>query len=256
VDRWTDGQGIELMGRFDGKVVLVTGSSSGIGEAAAQQFADAGATVVVNSATSVQAGEAVAARHQGATYFQADVSDPAAAAALVDHVIAAHGRLDVLVNNAGTTKVIPHHDLDAITDEVFRRIIDVNLFGTWQLTHLALPHLKANGDGAVVNVTSVAGVRATGSSIPYAVSKAALNHLTVLLANVVGPEVRMNAVAPGLVRTPWTADWGPIHDMIGERAPLGRSGEPEDIAEVIVDVAAAKYLTGQVIVVDGGMTLA
>jgi len=244
------------MGRFDGKVVLVTGSSSGIGEAAAQHFADAGATVVINSATSVAAGEAVASRLPGATYCQADVSDPAAAAALVDHVLSAHGRLDVLVNNAGTTKVIPHHDLDAITDEVFRRIIDVNLFGTWQLTHLALPHLKAHGDGSVVNVTSVAGVRATGSSIPYAVSKAALNHLTVLLANVVGPEVRMNAVAPGLVRTPWTEDWGPIHDMIGERAPLGRSGEPDDIAEVIVDVAGAAYLTGQVIVVDGGLTLA
>jgi len=244
------------MGRYDGKVVLVTGSSSGIGEAAAQQFADAGATVVVNSATSVEPGRAVAARLPGATYFQADVSDPSAAAALVDHTIEAHGRLDVLVNNAGTTKVIPHHDLDAVTDEVFRRIIDVNLFGTWQLTHLALPHLKANGDGAVVNVTSIAGVRATGSSIPYAVSKAALNHLTVLLANVVGPEVRMNAVAPGLVRTPWTADWGPVHDLFADRAPLGRSGEPEDIAEVIVDVAAAKYLTGQVIVVDGGVTLA
>ena len=244
------------MGRYDGKVVLVTGSSSGIGEAAAEQFTAAGATVVVNSATSVEAGEAVAARLAGATYCQADVSDPAAAAALIDHTIEAHGRLDVLVNNAGTTKVIPHHDLDAITDEVFRRIIDVNLFGTWQLTHLALPHLKATGNGSVVNVTSLAGVRATGSSIPYAVSKAALNHLTVLLANVVGPEVRMNAVAPGLIRTPWTADWGPVHELFAERAPLGRSGEAGDIAEVIVDVAAAAYLTGQVIVVDGGVSLA
>src|SRR5262249_46290926 len=154
---------------------------------------------------------------------------------------------DVLVNNAGTTKVIPHHDLDAVTDEVFRRIIDVNLFGTWQLTKLALPHLKATGDGSVVNVTSVAGVRATGSSIPYAVSKAAINHLTALLANVVGPEVRVNAVAPGLIRTPWTQDWGPVHDMIGDRAPLKRSGEADDVAEVVVDVAGSAYLTGQVI---------
>jgi ketoreductase RED2 len=244
------------MGRYDGKVVLVTGSSSGIGESAAQRFANEGATVVVNSATSVAAGEAVAASLPKASYCQADVSDAAAAAALVDHVVATHGRLDVLVNNAGTTVVIPHHDLDAVTDDVFRRIIDVNLFGTWQLTHLALPHLKATGSGSVVNVTSIAGVRATGSSIPYAVSKAALNHLTVLLANVVGPEVRINAVAPGLVRTPWTEDWGPVHELIGQRAPLKRSGEPEDIAEVIVDIAAAAYLTGQVIVVDGGLTLA
>ena len=105
-------------------------------------------------------------------------------------------------------------------------------------------------------LTSIAGLRATGSSIPYAVSKAALNHLTALLANVVGPEVRMNAVAPGLVRTPWTESWGPVHDLFAERAPLGRSGEPADVAEVIVDVAAARYVTGQVIVVDGGVTLA
>lgn len=244
------------MGRYDGKVVLVTGSSSGIGEASAHRFAEAGATVVVNSATSVDAGEAVAAALPGASYFQADVSDPAAAAALIDHTMSTHGHLDVLVNNAGTTKVIPHHDLDAVTDEVFRRIIDVNLFGTWQLTQLALPHLRATGAGSVVNVTSIAGVRATGSSIPYAVSKAALNHLTVLLANVVGPEVRMNAVAPGLVRTPWTQDWGPLHEVVADRAPLGRSAEADDIAEVIVDVAAAAYLTGQVVVVDGGLTLA
>src|SRR5690606_37943239 len=140
------------------------------------------------------AGEALAAELPSASYVQADVADPAQAEALIATTVARHGRLDVLVNNAGTTQVIPHHDLDAVTDEVFRRIIDVNLFGTWQLTKLALPHLRATGDGAVVNVTSIAGVRPTGSSIPYAVSKAALNHLTVLLANVTGPEVRVNAV--------------------------------------------------------------
>lgn len=243
------------MGTFEGRVVLVTGSSSGIGAATARRFAAAGATVVVNSARSVEAGEALAAELPSASYVRADVADPAQAEALIATTVARHGRLDVLVNNAGTTQVIPHHDLDAVTDEVFRRIIDVNLFGTWQLTKLALPHLRATGDGAVVNVTSIAGVRPTGSSIPYAVSKAALNHLTVLLANVTGPEVRVNAVAPGLVRTPWTQDWGPLHDLMETRAPLGRSAEPEDIAEVIVDVAGAAYLTGQVIVVDGGLTL-
>lgn len=243
------------MGAFEGKVVLVTGSSSGIGAATARRFAAAGATVVVNSARSVEAGEALAAELASASYVQADVADAAQAEAMVAAVLERHGRLDVLVNNAGTTQVIPHHDLEAFTDEVFRRIIDVNLFGTWQLTRLALPHLKATGDGAVVNVTSLAGVRPTGSSIPYAVSKAALNHLTVLLANVTGPEVRVNAVAPGLVRTPWTSDWGPLHDLMETRAPLGRSAEPEDIAEVIVDVAGAAYLTGQVVVVDGGLGL-
>jgi len=247
------------MARFEGKVVVVTGSSSGIGEATARRFAGEGAAVIVNSSTSVDAGEKVAAelRDEGATarYVQADVADGSQRHALVDAVLAAHGRIDVLVNNAGTTKVIPHADLDAATEEVFRRILDVNLIGTFELTKLALPHLRATGSGAIVNVTSIAGIRPTGSSIPYAVSKAALNHLTDLLANVTGPEVRVNAVAPGLIRTPWTADWGPIHDLMHDRAPLGRSGEPEDIAAAIVDVAANPYMTGQVVVVDGGLSL-
>lgn len=243
------------MGRFEDKVVLVTGSSSGIGESTARLFAAGGATVVVNSASSVEAGERIAASLPSASYVQADVSDAEAAAHLIDTTLERHGRLDVLVNNAGTTKVIPHEDLDAVTDEIFRRIIDVNLFGTWQLTKLAMPHLKATGDGSIINVTSIAGVRATGSSIPYAVSKAALNHLTVLLANVSGPEVRVNAIAPGLVHTPWTADWGALHEVVGQRAPLGRSATPEDIAEMIVSVAASRYTTGQVLVVDGGLTI-
>jgi ketoreductase RED2 len=241
--------------RFDTKVVLVTGSSSGIGEACARAFAAEGATVVVNSSSSVEAGEAVAASLPNAHYVQADVSSETACGSLIDQVVERAGRLDVLVNNAGYTQVIPHHDLDAVTDDVFRRILDVNVLGTWNLTRLAMPHLKASGDGAVVNVTSVAGVRPTGSSIPYAVSKAALNHMTALLANVVGPEVRVNAVAPGLVRTPWTADWGPLHDAMTTRTPLGRSAEPDDVAEVVLDVAAASYLTGQVVVVDGGLSL-
>jgi ketoreductase RED2 len=112
-----------------------------------------------------------------------------------------------------------------------------------------------DGGGAVVNVTSIAGLRPTGSSIPYASSKAALNHMTVLLAKVVGPEVRVNAVAPGLVATPWTSEWGALHDAVAQIAPLKRTGQPDDIAEVITAVASATYLTGQVIAVDGGLTL-
>ncbi len=247
------------MERFTGKVVVVTGSSSGIGEATARRFAAEGASVVVNSSRSVEAGQAVAdqigADGGRATYVRADVSDPDERAHLIEATLADHGQLDVLVNNAGVTRVIPHADLEAVTEEVFRRILDVNLIGTFELTKLALPHLRERGDAAVVNVTSMAGVRPTGSSVPYAVSKAALNHLTALLANVTGPEVRVNAVAPGLVRTPWTADWGPLHDQMAQRAPLGRSGEPDDIAAAVTDVAANRYLTGQVVVVDGGLSL-
>jgi ketoreductase RED2 len=243
------------MSRFTDKVVLVTGSSSGIGEAAARQFAAEGAMVVVNSSSSVEAGRAVASSLPSASYIQADVADESQCERLLTAILKQFGRLDVLVNNAGTTQVIPHHDLEAATVDVFRQIFDVNVFGTWALTRLAMPHLKSTGDGAVVNVTSVAGVRPTGSSIPYAMSKAALNHMTALLANVVGPEVRVNAVAPGLVKTPWTQDWTPLHDAMQTRAPLARSAEPDDIAEVVVDLAAAAYLTGQVVVVDGGLSL-
>ncbi len=239
---------------LEGRVALVTGSSSGIGEAIARRLAADGATVVVNSARSVEAGEAVAA-DIGGHYVRADIAEEAQCEALVAAALEVAGRLDVLVNNAGVTSVIPHHDLDAVTDEVFRRILDVNVLGTWNLTRLAMPHLKASGDGVVVNITSIAGVRPTGSSIPYAASKAALNHLTALLANVCGPEVRVAAVAPGLIRTPWTADWGPLHDAMSSRAPLGRSGEPDDVADAVRAIIANRYLTGQVIVVDGGLTL-
>ena len=241
--------------RFENKVVLVTGSSSGIGEETARLFAAEGARVVVNSSSSVAAGEAVASSLPDAIYLQADISDAEASARLVEDTIAHHGRLDVLVNNAGVTAVIPHADLDAVTDEIFSRILDVNVLGTFRLTKLAMPHLRSTGDGSVVNVTSLAGLRPTGSSVPYAASKAALNHLTVLLANVCGPEVRVNAVAPGLIRTPWTADWDTLHNAVGHIAPLKRSGEAVEVARAILDVAASTYMTGQVVSLDGGMTL-
>jgi ketoreductase RED2 len=241
--------------RFEGQVVIVTGSSSGIGEATAHLFDELGAHVVVNSSSSRQAGTDVASSLSSGLYVQADVSDATQSAALVEETIERFGRLDVLVNNAGFTQVIPHHDLDAVSDDLFRKILEVNVIGPFRLTKLALPHLRRDGGGSVVNVSSIAGVRPTGSCIPYATSKAALNHLTLLLANVSGPEVRVNAVAPGLVRTPWTDDWGPIHDAMETLAPLGRSGTPAEIASVIVDLSESNYLTGQVVLVDGGMSL-
>ena len=161
----------------------------------------------------------------------------------------------MLVNNAGTTEVIAHHDLARASLDVWRRIFDVNVFGTWSLCVAAMPALR-EARGAIVNVSSIAGLRPTGSSIPYASSKAALNHLTVLLAKVVGPEVRVNAVAPGLVDTPWTQDWDDIRAAVSAIAPLRRSGQPDDVAQVVVALALAPYVTGQVVAVDGGLTLA
>ena len=161
------------MTMLQGRVALVTGSSSGIGAAVAAAFARQGAAVVVNSASSVTAGEEVAARLPNATYVQADVSDAAAAAALVDAAVERFGRLDIVVNNAGTTAVIPHDDLEAATAEVWERILRVNVLGIWHVIRAAVPHLRATGDGVILNITSLAGVRPAGSSIPYAVSKAA-----------------------------------------------------------------------------------
>jgi ketoreductase RED2 len=240
---------------LQGKVAIVTGSSSGIGESVAVALGAAGVSVVVNSSTSVAAGEAVAAALPDAIYVQGNVADEDACRALVAAAVDRFGRLDILVNNAGTTKVIPHADLDAATDEVWREIFEVNVLGTWHMTKVAVPALRASGAGSVLNITSVAGVRPTGSSIPYAVSKAGLNHLTLLLAKVLGPEIRVNAVAPGLVDTPWTASWDVIREYVRAHAPLRRSAVPADVADAVLGLLRTDYATGQVLTVDGGLSL-
>ena len=238
------------------RVALVTGSTSGIGAAVVGRLAADGWRVVVNSVRSVDAGNAMVAElgDDRAHYVQGDVSVLDDAQRLVRETVERFGRLDALVNNAGTTEVIPHADLDAATPEVFRRLYDVNVIGPWQVTVAAMPHLR-DARGCVVNVSSLAGVRPTGSSIPYAVSKAALNHLTRLLANAVGPDVRVNAVAPGLVDTPWTEDWSVVRSFVQATAPLERSGQPDDVAEVVLSLVRSSYVTGEVWVVDGGLGL-
>jgi ketoreductase RED2 len=237
------------------RVVLVTGSTSGIGLATARRFAELGDHVVFNSVRSVEAGRQLAAETENSMYVQADVARSEDCTRLVAAVLERFGRLDVLVNNAGTTKVVAHRDLAAATLDVWREIFEVNVFGTWSLCVAAMDALRAS-HGAIVNVSSLAGVRATGSSIPYAASKAAVNHLTALLAKAVGPEVRVNAVAPGLIDTPWTKDWGTVRGHVEAVAPLRRSGTPEDVALVIEGLASSLYVTGQVVVVDGGLGLA
>ena len=241
--------------RFAGQVVLVTGSSSGIGAATAHMFAAAGATVVVNSVTSVEAGRAVATELGDASYVQADIAVPDDCTRLVEETVGTHGRLDILVNNAGTTEVIPHHDLDAASPDVWRRIFDTNVIGTWQLTVAAVPHLRASGRGQVLNVSSLAGDRPVGSSIPYACSKAAVSHMTRLLANTLGPDIRVNAVAPGLVDTPWTEDWTVVREFVKAQAPMQRAATPDDVAEVILGLARSTYVTGEVVLIDGGLNL-
>jgi NAD(P)-dependent dehydrogenase (short-subunit alcohol dehydrogenase family) len=231
----------------------VTGSASGIGEATARRFAAEGMTVVVHSRSSRDAGLALAAE-LGGSYHQADLADDTAAMGLVPNVLAEHGRLDVLVNNAGISWPVPHASLEALSADDWRRLLDVNLIAPWLLCTAALPALRESG-GCIVNVTSHAGVRPKGSSIGYAASKAALNHVTKLLAAALGPDVRVNAVAPGLVDTPMTADWTAAQELWKTSSPMRRAAQPSDVADLISAVVHNSYLTGEVILLDGGLNL-
>ena len=242
------------MSEFSGRVAIVTGSSSGIGEETARRLSDLGATVVVNSSSSVEAGEAVSASLPNESmYVRADISEQVEAHTLVDTTVERYGRLDYLINNAGWTTVVAHENLDDLTDEIFRKTFEVNVFGTWWVTKRAIPHLRESDDPCIVNISSIAGVRPVGSSMAYSMSKAALNQMTVLLAKSYGP-IRVNAVAPGLVRTPWTEDWDAQHEMIAAIAPVPRSATPDDCAEAVLALLRNKYTSGEIFVVDGGIT--
>ena len=235
------------------RVALVTGSTSGIGEAVARRFARDGLHVVVHSGSSVAAGERLATE-LGGSYLQADLADADTAGAAVAGALARLGRLDVLVNHAGVSRPIPHDDLAAASPQVWRDVLEVNLVSPWAVTTAAAAYLRETR-GCVVNVTSHAGVRPKGSSVPYAASKAALNHVTRLLALALGPEVRVNAVAPGLVDTPLTAEWTAAQELWRERSPMRRAATPDDVAGLVADLVASDYLTGEVVLLDGGLNL-
>lgn len=244
----------ELVVDFEGKAVLVTGASSGIGERVAERFAESGARVAVNSSSSTEAGAAVAER-VGGIYCQADVADDDAVRSMIADVVSAFGGLDVVVNCAGRTRVVSHDDLDAVTDDLWHEILDVNILGTWHVTRAAVSHLRQSANGSVINVTSIAGIRTFGSSVPYAVSKAGLNHMTGLLAKALGPDVRVNAVAPGLVETPWTEGWDEVHRYVQDVTPMGRVAVPDDVADACLYLARSQFVTGDIVVVDGGHQL-
>jgi ketoreductase RED2 len=238
-----------------GKAVIVTGSSSGIGAAIARRLSALGAGIVVNSASSAEAGRRIAAELGDAVYVQGDIGDPATAAALVSAAGQRWGRLDGLVNNAGVTVDVPLPDIAAVTPAHWDKVLRTNVIGTFLVSQAALPLLRQAGDGWIINITSLAGIRQTGSSLPYAVSKAALNHLTAIMAKHAEDGVRVNAVAPGLVATPWTEEWHERKAGVELIAPLHRVATAEDIAEACVALATTGYATGQTLVVDGGLGL-
>jgi 3-oxoacyl-[acyl-carrier protein] reductase len=241
------------------KVALVTGSATGVGRACAVRFARLGFAVVVNySKSEADAAETlrlVEAEGVPGLLFKANVANEAEVRAMVAATAAAFDRLDVLVNNAATTHFVPHADLDALTDQVWQDIFGVNLLGAFYCVRAAMPLLKAS-KGNVVSVSSVAGLTGQGSSIPYCASKAALNCLTQSLARAFGPEVRVNAVAPGPILTRWLAGREAHVAKYLEQAPLGRAADPDDIADAVLYLATGTTLTtGQVLVVDGGRTM-
>lgn len=248
-----------------GKAAIVTGGGTGVGRATCLQLAAAGCSVLVDYSRSKDAAEETAhlAREQGvqAIAFQADVADEDACRAMVTEAERAFGRLDVLVNNAGTTRFIAHPDLGSVQRDDWIDILSVNLLGPFQCTRAALPLLRADGGGEVVMTSSVAGLIGTGSSIPYCASKAALNNLTVTLARVCGPEVRVNAVAPGFIDGEWLQEglgkaYEAVKGAMEARSPLGRVTTPETVAQAILSlITGSDLVTGHVLPVEGGMII-
>jgi ketoreductase RED2 len=240
---------------FAGKVALVTGSTTGIGEAIACGFTARGAKVVLNSVSSREAGLRLAAELGEAHYVAADVADESAAGRLVAEAVAHFGRLDILVNNAGITRRIPLADLESADAAVWHEILDTNLIGAWNVTRAAVPHLRAAGQASIVNLTSLVAHRPIGSSIPYSVSKAALVQLTLILAKVLGPEIRVNAVSPGFVTTRWNEGQEERRAFTEAHAPLRKVATAEDVADICLQLCEPSLITGAVIPVDGGMHL-
>ena len=245
-----------------GKAAIVTGSGTGVGRSTALALADRGCDVVVNYSRSEAAANQVAAMARDAGVrsiaFKADVSDDEQCRAMVARAVDEFGGLDVLVNNAGTTSFVTHSDLEAMTGDAWDHILGVNLKGPFFMARAAEAALKANGGGHIVNVSSVAGVYGTGSSIAYCASKAGLNNLTVTLARVMGPEVQVNTVCPGFIDGEWLrGGMGDNFDKVKARVEnnslLQAVCTPDDVRDAILGfVTGSKLATAQIMVVDGG----
>ncbi len=247
------------MSRLDGKVALVAGGSRGIGAATARLFAEVGARVVITHRDSADGAAETLASLAGGGHrvVRASAVDSAALTALAASVADIEGRLDVLVNNAAKSKVIPHHDLDALDDDFFDSVLQTNVRGAFATVRAFRRLLAGDGGGLVVNISSLAAKTAGGSNVAYSASKAAMDNMTLSLARALAPEIRVVSVAPGLVDTEFTRGWAPaVRQQNIDRTPLGRLATPEDVGRAVVAAATElTFVTGIVIPVDGGRPL-
>lgn len=248
------------------KVAIVTGSATGVGAATALLLARRGYNVVVNyskSETEALASQAACnALGVDTLLVQGDVAQDADCQAIVQATVARWGRVDALVNNAGITSFAGAANWDAIDAQTFQNILGVNTMGAFWMVRACEPYLKANGDGAIVNVSSVAGALGVGSSVPYIASKGAVNAMTLYLARSLAPLIRVNAVCPGLITSRWFTDgigqegYEKVKAVYERTTPMGRACTPEDVAEAVVWlVDGARTVTGELVLLDSGMHL-
>jgi NAD(P)-dependent dehydrogenase (short-subunit alcohol dehydrogenase family) len=247
-----------------GAVAIVTGSGTGVGAACIRQFAAKGALVCVNYSRSRQEADQVVAecRAMGAEVelVEADVSDDAACRRMVDIVVKRWGRLDILINNAAITKKSNALDLETLSAQDFEDVFAVNVIGVYQMVRAAVPAMRASGGGAIVNVSSNTAFTGAGTSIAYTASKGALNSLTLALARSQAPDIRVNAVCPGIIDTRWMRNavgienYPALERRVSESTPLGRVATPDDVASAVVWLAeGADFVTGELLTVDGGL---
>ena len=250
----------------DRKTAIITGSATGVGAATALLLARRGYNVLINySKSEAEAkGSQAACREAGADTLlvQGDVAQDVDCKALAQAAMARWGRIDALVNNAGISTFTGAANWDALDAHTFQRILGVNAVGSFQMVRACAPHLKASGDGAIVNVSSIAGSLGIGSSVPYIMSKGAVNSMTLYLARALAPEIRVNAVCPGLITSRWFVDgigqegFDKVKAMYEQTAPLARPCTVDDVAEAVVWlVDGARTVTGELVLLDSGMHL-
>ena len=248
------------------KVAIVTGSATGVGAATAVLLAEKGCNVVINYTRSKEEAMATAQlieqHNVECIVFKADVSNDDECKSMVEAAIKKWGKIDYLVNNAGKTKFNPFENLDGLSGDDFLDIYSVNVVGPYQMIKAVVPYMKQQGGGAIVNDSSLAGINGVGSSIAYVTSKAALNIMTKSLAHVLGPEIRINAVAPGPIQTRWLKGgmgdeaYSALIEQAENELPLKQVATAEDVAETLVwFLEGAKLITGEVLIVDSGAHL-